>query len=442
MKQFTALSRRGNSVLRRNLLIGLLLVSFGFAGCGGKLGKIEPAAVDTAIADAEAAIAAAREVDAPSLAADAFAAAASHLEAAKTALAEKKGDAALRLAYQALSDARIAQRDALNVAKNAELNAALLHKAAGADELRQTLHAKEQELTEVRTEIHDLQREGDKQKQTVSELQEKNRELRNKRATYSAQVAELSKTLDDIQKRARRAETKLRDYGKDVSDLRQQLEVAERMAKEEGHQKRAVVAEINSLRRQLREQAAIYTEKLAAASQVKTDKRHEDYLKQKAQEARTYVDSQPVLHPTKTGRTSLSTAQIAAGKAALGNWENTWYSKNLDAHLSYYTPGIVTDKVVIHESKEHRNKIDLQQLQSNLREMNTYAWSKVKMDTQVEGESVIGINRLTRLVTPAADENATALYNIWIREVWMHEVGNAWKIHHEIWQIYENVPNF
>ncbi len=442
MKQFIALSRRRNSVLRRNLLIGLLLVSFGLVGCGGKLGKIEPAAVDTAIADAAAAIAAAREVDASSLAADAFAAAESNLEAAKTALAEKKGDAALRLAYQAISDASIAQRDAINIAKNAELNAALLQKTAGTDELRQTLSAKEQKLDELRTEIQKLQREEDKREQTLSELQEKNRELRDKRATYSAQVAKLSKTLDDIQKRANRAETELRNYGRDVADLRGKLEVAERMAKEEGHQKRAVVAEINSLRRQLREQAAIYTEKLAAASQLKTDKQHEDYLKQKAQEAHAYVDSQPALHPPKTGRTSLSTAQIAAGKAALGNWENTWYSKNLNAHLSYYTPGIVADKVVIHESKEHRNKIDLQQLQSDLREMNTYAWSKVKIDTQVEGESVIGINRLTRLVTPAADENATALYNIWIREVWMHEVGNAWKIHHEIWQIYENVPNF
>ena len=442
MKQFIALSPRGNSALCRSLLIGLLLVSFGLAGCGGKLGKIEPTAVETALADAEAAIAAAREVDAPALAADAFAAAASNLEAAQTALAEKKGDAALRLAYQAISDARIAKREAITIAKNAELNAALLRKTAGADELRQTLTAKEQELARAQTEIQDMQREEDKQKRTLRELQRQNRELTKKRATYSAQVAELSKTLNDIQKRAQRAETELRNYGRDVSALHRKLEVAERMAKEEGYQKRAVIAEINSLRTQLREQATVYTEKLAEASRLKTDKQHEAYLKEKAQEARTYVDSQPDLQPPKTGRTSLSTAQIAAGKAALSNWERTWYSKNLNAHLSYYISNIVVDKVVVHESKEHRNKIDVQQLQSDLREMNTYQWSRVKMDTQVEGESVIGISRLTRLVTPAADENATALYNIWIREVWMHKVGDAWKIHHEIWQIYENVPNF
>ena len=442
MKQFIALSRAANSILRRNLIVGLLFVSLGLVGCGGQLGKIEPSVVDTAIADAEAAIAVAREVDAPSLAAVAFAAAKSNLEAAKNALSEKKGDEALRLAYQATVDARVAQRDAINIAKNAELNAALLQKKAGVDELRENLKDREQELAEVRTEIQDVHRNSEKLRQTVNELRNKNLDLGKKRETYRMQVAELSKTLADIQARAQRAETEIRNYGKDVLALRRKLEVAERMAKEEGHQKRAVVAEISELRRQLQEQAAIYTERLVEASQQTSDKQHQEYLQQKAREARAYVDSQPALHPPKTGRTSLSTAQIDAGKAALSNWEHAWYSKDLNVHLSYYTPDIVADKVVVYESKEHRNKIDLQQLQSDLREMNSYAWSKVKTDTQVEGESVIGINRLTRLVAPAADENATALYNIWIREVWMHQAGNTWKIHHETWQIYENVPNF
>ena len=334
MKQFIALSRKSNSILHRNFLVGLLLVSFGLAGCGGQLGKIEPSAVDTAIADAEAAVSAAREVDALSLAADAFAAAESNLEAAKTALSEKRGDDALRLAYQALVDARVAKRDAINIAKNAELNAALLQKEVGVDKLRQTVSSKERELAEVRTEIQDMYRNGEKLRKTVSELRKKNSELGSKRETYSAQVAELSKTLADIQVRARRAETEVRNYGKDISELHRKLEVAERMAKEEGYQKRAVVAEINALRRQLREQAAIYTEKLAQASQHGTNRQHEAYLKQKAQEARAYVDSQPALHPPKTGRTSLSTAQINAGKAALSNWEHVWYSKDLNLHLS------------------------------------------------------------------------------------------------------------
>ena len=442
MKQFIALLQRSSAVLHRNLCIGLCLVLLGLAGCGGQLGKIEPLAVDTAIADAEAALAAAQEVDAPSLAAEAFETAESNLEGAKAAFDEKNGDEALRLAYQAIVDAKVARKEAISIAKNSELNAALLQKESDVGELRHTLGTKEQELARIRTEIQDIRNDDKKLKQTVNELQKKNRELKTKRETYSSQVAELSKTLAKIQTRARRAETEIRNYGKDVLNLRRKLEIAEKMAKEEGHQKRAVVAEINALKRQLREQAAIYTDKLAQANQQKTNKQHEEYLKQKAQEARAYVDSQPALHPPKTGRTSLSTAQIQTGKAALSNWERAWYSKDLNVHLSYYTPDVVADKVVIHESKEHRNKIDLQQLQSDLREMNTHTWSKAKTDTQVEGDSVIGINRLTRLVAPAADENATALYNIWIREVWMHQVGDTWRIHHEIWQIYENVPNF
>ena len=264
MKQFIALSQRSSAIWHRNLLIGLLLISFGLAGCGGQLGKIEPLAVDTAIADAEAALAAAQEVDAPSLAAEAFEAAESNLEGAKAALGEKNGDEALRLAYQAVVDAKVARKEAINIAKNSELNAALLQKESDAKELRHTLGTKERELARIQTEIQDVRRDDKKMKQTVNELQKKNRELKNKRETYSTQVAELSKTLAEIQTRARRAETEIRNYGKDVSNLRRKLEVAERMAKEEGHQKRAVVAEINSLKRQLREQAAIYTDKLAA----------------------------------------------------------------------------------------------------------------------------------------------------------------------------------
>ena len=64
MKRFIALSRRGNVAPSGILFIGMLLVSFSFVGCGGKLGKIETSVVDTAIADAEVALAAAVDVDA------------------------------------------------------------------------------------------------------------------------------------------------------------------------------------------------------------------------------------------------------------------------------------------------------------------------------------------------------------------------------------------
>ena len=442
MKRFIALSRKGSLAPGGILFIGMLLVSFGLVGCGGKLGKIETSAVDAAIADAETAIAAAMDVDAPTLASDVFESAEVNLAAAKTAIEEKKGNDALRFAYQAMADATLARTNAINITKNSELNASVLQKAAEAESLRESVKSKKEELAGLRSDIQDIQHEGEQLRQTVRELQKENRELGDTRAAYGEQVTQLSETLSEIQGRARRAETEIRNYGREVAELRRKLEVADKMVKEEGYQKRTVIAEIDSLKRQLREQAQIYTEKLAEANQQNAGTKHAEYLKQKAQEARAYVASQPPLHPAKTGRISLSAEQIAAGKMALSNWERAWYTNNLNGHLAHYEPNIIADKVVIRESKEHRSKIDLQQLEADLHQMSTHAWNKAKADTEVEGESVIGIHRLTRLATPAVDENATELYNIWIREVWMHQVGNGWRIHHEIWQIYENVPNF
>ena len=441
MKQFIALQRKYNFASGKILIIAMLLVSLAFAGCSGKLGKIEPSIVDTAIADAEAAITAARDVDAASLAPDVFQAAISHLEAAKVALTEKKGSDALRLAYQATADARLAHRHATNVTQNSKLNATILQKEAGAEELRQKLSTKETELARIQSEIQTARGEEEQLNQRIRDLQKKNRELAITRENYGKEVAELFKTLEEMQTHGKRAETEIRNYGKEISALRRRLDITDKMVKEEGYQKRAAIAAAESLRKQIREQAEIYTQKLAEAGQQGVAAKHAEFIKQQAQASRAYEASKPPLSPAKTGRTSLSTEQIAAGKAALSNWEAAWQSKNLNTHLASYEPNIVVDKVVIHESKEERSKIDRQQLESDLRQMSQHAWTQVKTDTEVESESIISIQQMSRLVAPAADENATALYNIWIREVWMHQVGNNWKIHHEIWKIFENVPD-
>ena len=441
MKQFIALQRKYNFASGRILIIAMLLVSLAFAGCSGKLGKIEPSIVDTAIADAEAAITAARDLDAASLAPDVFQAAISNLEAAKVALTEKKGSDALRLAYQATADARLAHRHAINVTKNSKLNATILQKEAGAEALRRKLSTKERELARIQSEIQTARGEEDQLNQRLRDAQKKNRELAITRENYGKEVAELFKTLEEMQTHGKRAETEIRNYGKEISALRRRLDLADKMVKEEGYQKRSAIAAAESLRKQMREQAEIYTQKLAAAGQQGVAAKHADFLKQQAQASRAYEASKPPLSPAKTGRTSLSTEQIAGGKAALSNWEAAWQSKNLNAHLASYEHNIVVDKVVIHESKEDRSKIDRQQLESDLNQMSQHVWTQVKTDTEVESESIISIQQMSRLVAPAADENATALYNIWIREVWMHQVGNNWKIHHEIWKIFENVPD-
>lgn len=442
MKRFIVLQQKYNFALRRILIVAMLLVPLVLAGCGGQLGKIEPSVVDMAIADAEAAITAAKDIDAASLAPDAFQAATSNLAAAKTALTEKKGNDALRLAYQATADARLAHRHAINVNKNSKLNATILEKEAGVAELRQKLSTLEAEFARVKSEMQTARGAEDQLNQKNRDLEKKNRELSITRENYGKQVAELFETLEEMQTRGKRAETEIRNYGKEISALRRKIDIADKMVKEEGYQKRSAIAEAESLRKQIREQAEIYTQKLAEAGQQGVAAKHAEFIKQQAQASRAYVDSKPPLAPAKTGRTSLSTAQIAAGKAALSNWDAAWQGKNLNAHLAHYEHNIVVDKVVIHESKEDRSKIDRQQLESDLRQMSEHAWRNVKTDTEVESESIINVQQMSRLVAPAADENATALYNIWIREVWMHQVGNDWKIHHEIWKIFENVPDF
>ena len=441
MKRLTTSRRRVNLTLDRTLMVWLLLISVAFAGCGGQLGKIEAPVVDTAIAEAEAAITAAQAVDAASLAPEEFRAANTNLEAARQALTEKRGVDALRLAHQASADAKIAYRNAINVAKNSELNATILQKELNITELRQTLKTTEEKVSKKESEAQDAWRESEQLRQRIQALQIENSELGNTRKAFGEQISELSKTLEDTQVRAHRAEEEIRNYGTELSKLRRKLEVADKIAKEEGYQKRAAVAEAESLRKQIREQAEVYTQKLAKAGQQDVAAKHAEFTAKQAETSRAYVASQPALSPPKTGRTSLSTQQIAAGKAALNNWDSTWQSGNLNTHLAYYDPNIVADKVVVLESKENRSKIDRKQLESDLRQLSSHTWTKAKFDTEVESESVIGILQLSRLVHPAADENDTALYDIWIREIWMHQVGNNWKVHHEIWKIFERVPN-
>lgn len=441
MKRLTVLRWRSNPTLNRTLMAWLLLIPLAFVGCGGQLGKIEPPVVDTAIAEAEAAIAAARDVDAASLAPEAFQAANANLEAARTALTEKRGVDALRLAHQASADAKIAHRHAVNVAKSSELNAAILQKESSVKELHQRLTAVEERVSQKQSEVQEAWRESEKLRERIQELQIENNELGNTREAFGKQISDLSNILEDTQVRARRAEEEIRNYGTELSKLRRKLEVADKIAKEEGYQKRAAIAEAESLRKQMREQADIYTEKLAQASQQDVAAKHAEFIAKQAETSRAYEASQPALSPPKTGRTSLSTQQIAAGKAALNSWSGAWQSGNLNTHLAYYDPNVVADKVVVLESKENRSKIDRPQLESDLRQMSAHTWRKVKFDTEVESESVIGILQLSRLVHPAADENDTALHDVWIREIWMHQVGNSWKIHHEIWKIFERVPD-
>ena len=421
--------------------VGFCIFLIFLVGCGGKLGTIEVQEVDTLISQAEKAIDSAREVNASSLAFEEFEKAETELEKAKEALTEKNGVDALKHANMAITHAKIAKREALQNTMNAEANANILAKDAVIVELRKKIATEETKITNLQDGIQQLRETEANLNQTIKTLEGEIRENSKNKRVNEQKVAELNTNLKSIQDRVIRAEDEVKNYGRQLGELSRKLEAAETMAKSESRQKRAAVAEAESLRKQMREQAKIYTAKLAEANKRNIAAEHAEYLKQKKSEARAFADQLPSnSKPPRTGRTSLSTQQINAGKAAMKKWENAWSSKNLNAHFAFYTPNATVNKIVVQESKENQTVINKKQMESLLQEMNTQPWKKTEELSEVEQDSVIGIYMLSRLVSPAETEDDTALYEIWKREVWAHQVQGQWKIYRETWQIYKNIP--
>ena len=425
----------------RNIFtFGIFLSTIFLAACSGKLGTIEHQDVNTQIQQAEQAINSAHEANAPSLAFEEFEQSETYLEKAKEALNDKNGLEALKFANQAISYAKIAQRKVVQNTVNAEYNATILGKDALITELRKNIKTNERKKSDLETHIQHLLETEKELQENIRTLENEKNELTNNRKEHQQKVAELNETLKSIQARVASSETDVKNYGLQVKELSRKLEVVDTIANSANKQKRAAIAESASLRKQLREQAKIYTDKLAAAAKNNIATEHAEYMRKAAAEARAYEKQLHSNEPKRTGRTSLSTEQIKAGKAVLSKWENAWNTKNLDAHLAFYIPNITANKIITRESKENQNNIDRSQIESALREMNTQSWQKFDSTVEVEQESVIGSYKYRRLVAPAETEDDTALYDIWFREIWVHQVQGKWKIYREIWQIYENVP--
>lgn len=420
----------------------LFLFLIFLAACGGKLGNIEQQDVDTQLAQAEKAIESAREVNAPSLAFEEFEQAETYLEQAKSALDENNGIDALRFATRAITHAKIAHRKAVQNTRNAELNATILKKDALVAELRKDLNTIKTEISGFETGMQQLRETERNLQQTIRTLENENRELTNTRNVKEQKVAELNESLKSLQARVARAEADVHNYGIQVKDLSGKLDAAETMANSSSRQKRAAVAETESLRKQLREQAKVYTNMLEKAKKQNIAAEHQEYLKKTAEKARAFEKQLHSNEPKRTKRTSLSTQQINAGKAVLSKWEKAWNSKKIDAHLTFYTPQTVFNKIVTEESKENQTTIKRGEFETALREMSGQSWQKTANFPEVEQESVIGTYRYRRLVSAAKTEDDTTLYDTWFREIWVHQVQGEWKIYRETWQIYKNVPDF
>ncbi len=445
MKQFCVILKakkfgKRYQFLTHGLFSCLLILPVFFAACGGKLGTIQQQDVDAQLHEAEQAIKLAREVNAPSLAFEEFEQAETYLDRAREALKENNGIDTLRFATQAITHAKIAQRKAVQNTMNAELNATILEKDALIVDLRKDINTRKTEITGLENGIQQLRETEEEHLQTIRTLENEKDELSDARNVKEQKVTELNESLESIQARVARFEADIHNYGLQVKELSRKLKVAETMAKSASRQKRAAVAEAESLRKQMREQAKIYTDMLEKAKKQSIAAEHQEYMRKTAEQARAFEKQLHSNEPKRTRRTSLSTQQINTGKAALNKWEKAWNSKNIKAHLAFYSPNIALNKIVTRESKENPSTINRSEFEAALREMNAQSWQKTESFSEVEQESVIGTYKLSRLVAPAETEDDTALYDIWIREVWVHQVQGAWKIYRETWQIYENVP--
>lgn len=447
MKQFCVFKEKTflvkkNQTLNTILMFVLITSTLFVAACAGKFGPIESQDVESHLLEAEQEIELAREANAASLAFEEFEQAETYLEQAQDAYKTKNGIDALKFANRAIAHAKLARRKAAQNTTNAEYNAKILEKDALITELRKDLSSNERKRNDLVTEIQELRDTEKSMQKNVRTLENQNQELVNDQRELQQKLSAVSESLDSIRARATRYENEVKAYGNQVDELKRKIDVTDTMMKSANKQKRAAIAEAESVRKQMREQAKIYTNKLTAANKKNIATEHAEYLRQAAAEARAFEKELHKNEPKRTGRTSLSTQQINAGKAALSQWENSWNSKNLDAHLAYYIPNVTANKIVTIESKENQSNLKRGQMETDLRQMNTQSWEKFDTTLEVEQESVIGTYKYRRLVAAAETEDDTALYDIWFREVWIHQVQGKWKAYREIWQIYKDVPKF
>lgn len=420
----------------------ILLLPIFLTACSGKLGKIEVEDVDTQLLAAEKAIESAREVNAHSLAFEEFEQAETFLDQAKEAKKQNNGINSLLFSSQAITYAKIAHRKALYNSINAEYNATILQKDALIVELRKDINSKKTEISGLQTGVDQLRNTENQLQQTIESMKNERQQLINTRNIHEQKVSELNESIKSIQSRLGQSESEIRNYGIQVKDLSRKLEIADNIAESASKQKRAAVAEVDSLKKQIREQAKTYTDMIEKASKQNVAEKHQEYLKKTAEQARAFANQLPSNKSPRTRRTSLSTVQINAGKAALNRWENEWKNKNLEAHLAFYLPDINANKIRIVESKENQTILNRTQIEKEIREMNGQSWQKIQNFTEVEQESVIGTYRYRRLVSKAQNEDDTTLYDMWTREIWMHQVQGNWKIYRETWQIYPNIPDY
>ena len=426
---------------RKNCLhhIWLCLLPMLLIACSGSLGKIQLENVNRVIAESEAAIEQAHLANAHYLASETLQQAVDTLASAKEAVSAKDGLGAMHLAYNALTQAQIAEQEAMYKSQENGLNAIIKRKDAGIVALEADLRTADEALEKSRTDVRQLDMQKNQLQvdmdQKLQEVKQAHRGILQDYNKTKAEHADLQSKLDRTQTQLFQAQSRVEEYERQIHRLRRELGDAQSLA--EAARKAAAAA-----RTQAAAQAQHYSKHIEKLDQSNVLKRREDTLARKKQEAKAYVQQQRKKQAVRTNSTSLTHEQIASGRAVINDWAFAWTVKDIHQHLSRYTQEATLDQTLIRSSNEEQTHLNRLQMVDALTQMANAEWQETDSKFDADGESVIAIYRFSRLSRDVASGGVPALHDLWTREVWVRQVGAEWKIFRESWRIYEAVPRY
>ncbi len=415
-------------------LLPMLLIA-----CSGSLGKIQLENVNTVIAQSETAIEQAHLANAQYLASDTLQQAENALASAKEAVSAKDGLGAMHLAYNALTQAQIAEQEAMYKSQGNGLNAIIKRKEAGIVALEANLKTTDETLEKSRTDVRQLDLQKDQLQadmdQKLQAAEQAHREILQDYNKARTECGDLQSKLNTTQTQLLQAQSRGEEHERQAHQLRRELADAQSLV--EIARKEAAEA-----RTQAAAQVQRYSKHIEQLDQSNVLKRQEDTLAQKKQEAKAYVQQQRRKQAVRTNSTSLTNGQIASGRAVISDWALAWTAKDIHQHLSKYTQEATLDQTVIRSSNEEQTHLNRLQMVDALKQMANAEWQETDSKFDADGESVIAIYRFSRLSRNAVSGGVPALHDLWTREVWVHQVGAEWKIFRESWRIYEAVPRY
>ncbi len=419
--------------------IWLCLLPMLLIACSGSLGKIELENVNTVIAQSETAIEQAHLANAQYLASDTLQQAENTLASAKEAVGAKDGLGAMSLAYNALTQAQIAEQEAMYKSQVNGLNALIKHKESKIVVLEAALGTADEALEKSRTAVQQLdmqkaQLQADMD-QKLQAAEQANREILQDYNKTKTECGDLQSKLDTTQTQLHQAQGQVEEHERQIHQLRRELADAQSLV--EKARKAAAKA-----RTRAAAQAQHYSKHIEQLDQSNVLKRRGETLARKKREAKAYVQQQRKKQAVRTNSHSLTHEQIAIGRAVISDWALAWTAKDIHRHLSKYTQEATLDQTVIRSSNEEQTHLNRLQMVDALKKMVDAGWQETGSKFDADGESVIAVYRFSRLSRNAVSGGVPALHDLWTREVWVRQIGVEWKIFRESWRIYEAVPRY